>query len=207
MASFKLGSSSLQRKYPVGVPFRGGCTLLKRKETPLELICTKCKETQHSTPRTQHSTQHSTPTQHPTTGTAHPTTPHHSTGRHTQHNTARAQRTHTHPTHTPHRHSTGNARNTGCAQYRQRNATHSTHSTANAHTQPTQRSTANAAHTQHSQHTAHSQRSTAQRTLVLSVCVAVPVCLCVRVLSYSDSKCVCAVFCVVFSVCAVFGEF
>jgi hypothetical protein len=104
--------------------------------------------------------------------------------------------------HTPPPHST--------AQHTQRTAhaphTHSTQRTA--HTAQT----AQAAHP-HRQRT--NTANTAQRTLALSVCVLVCLCLsvclcvcvcglCVRALSYSDSKCVCAVFCAVFPVRALF---
>ena len=99
----------------------------------------------------------------------------HSTPRHTP---AQHSRAHT----AQHRHSTAHAptphtgtaqatqHNTGCAQHRQRNATHTQHSEHTA--QPTQ----------------HSQHSTAHPCFV---CVCG---LCVRVLSYSDSKYVCVVF-------------
>jgi hypothetical protein len=87
------------------------------------------------------------------------------------------------------------------------------------HTDSTAQHTQRTAHptTPHTQHTAqtaqaahpHRQRThtanTAQPCLCLSVWLCVCVCgLCVRVLSYSDSKCFCVVFCAVFSVCVLF---
>ena len=191
MASFKLGSSSLQPKHLVGGPFRGGCPLLKRKETTKETICKLCEL---FTPP------------HPTTFQEHPATPHHSTAQHTpttaqhsptpaQHSTA--QRT-AHPT------------STQTAQHSTHSAQH-THPTHTAHsTDSTGRTPAQATHA----HSQHSTANTAQHSaplpclcvpVCLSVCLCVCVCgLCVRALSCSDSKCFCAVFCAVFPVCVLF---
>jgi hypothetical protein len=141
---------------------------------------------QHTPHTAQHTAQHTRNALHHSK--AHPTTPHHSTPRHTQHSTTGAQRTHTHPTQAQHRQRTKHRVCT--AQATQRNAQHTP-------AQPT--------------------HSAAQHTLALPVCVPVLVCLClsvclcvcvcglcVRVLSYSDSKCFCAVFCAVFRVCVLF---
>jgi hypothetical protein len=154
MASFKLGSSSLQPKYPVGVPFMGGGTPLKTQGNTLGNDSQIVR--QLNTPHLLHELRPGT-TPHPSTAQHTPTTPQH-TPTPAQHSTV--ERTaHPTPTQTAH-------------------TAHTAHSTRSPHTQHTAQ-TAQAAHPHRQRtHTAN----TAQRTLALSVCVpvCVPVCLCVR---------------------------